>query len=226
MDRTRRPRPGAASTRRDGRPIRPLGPLGPVSRRAPVGHRPRGLFRRRLGLGLLPARPRPLARLPLGRGRPARHLRRPRPAVLRAGAVERRRSDPQGAALRPDGARGQPRRGRQGGLLLPRRDPDATPTCKALYRYPQRAFPYEELVAENARRTRADPEYELVDTGVFADDRYFDVVVEYAKAAAEDILIRITVDQPRPRAAALAPAADALVPQHLVVGPAPRPTDR
>ena len=56
---------------------------------------------------------------------------------------------------------------------------DATPShayLKALYRYPQRAFPYEQLVAENARRTRDDPEFELVDTGIFADDRFFDVV--------------------------------------------------
>src|SRR3954466_3021907 len=57
---------------------------------------------------------------------------------------------------------------------------DGTPThsyMKALYRYPQRAFPYRELVEQNARRTRQDPEYELLDTGVFAEDRFFDVVV-------------------------------------------------
>jgi hypothetical protein len=64
---------------------------------------------------------------------------------------------------------------------------------KAIYKYPQRAFPYEELVAENARRTRQDPEYELLDTHVFADDRYFDVTVQYAKADPEDICIGITV---------------------------------
>jgi hypothetical protein len=72
---------------------------------------------------------------------------------------------------------------------------DATPTSsylKYLYKYPQAAFPYDELVAENAKRTRNDPEYELVDTGVFRDNRYFDVFVEYAKAAPDDILIRIT----------------------------------
>jgi hypothetical protein len=72
---------------------------------------------------------------------------------------------------------------------------DATPTSsylKYLYKYPQAAFPYDHLVAENGKRTRLQPEYELVDTGVFAENRYFDIFVEYAKASAEDILIRIT----------------------------------
>ncbi len=72
---------------------------------------------------------------------------------------------------------------------------DATPTnsyLKCLYKYPQSEFPYDKLVAENGRRTRNDPEYELLDTGVFAENRYFDVFVEYAKASPEDILIRIT----------------------------------
>src|SRR5438270_8270966 len=63
---------------------------------------------------------------------------------------------------------------------------------KYLYKYPQRAFPYADLVAENQRRSREDPEYELLDTGIFDDDRYFDVFVEYAKAAPDDILIRIS----------------------------------
>lgn len=74
---------------------------------------------------------------------------------------------------------------------------DATPThsyLKLLYKYPQRAFPYDELVQENARR-KADPqssEYELLDTGIFDDDRYWDVFVEYAKAAPDDLLMRVT----------------------------------
>src|SRR6202790_5080385 len=73
---------------------------------------------------------------------------------------------------------------------------DATPThsyLKLLYKYPQRAFPYAQLVEENHRRTRHDPECELIDTHVFDDHRYFDVFVEYAKAAPEDILMQITV---------------------------------
>ena len=83
---------------------------------------------------------------------------------------------------------------------------DSTPThsyLKALYKYSQREFPYGQLVAENARRTRADPEYELVDTGVFAESRYFDVGVEYAKNSPNDLLIRITITNRGPEAATL-----------------------
>jgi hypothetical protein len=72
---------------------------------------------------------------------------------------------------------------------------DSTPThsyMKFLYKYPQRAFPYSQLVEENRRRGKSDKEYELIDTGIFDEDRYFDVVVEYAKATPEDILIRVT----------------------------------
>jgi Glycosyl hydrolase family 63 C-terminal domain len=73
---------------------------------------------------------------------------------------------------------------------------DSTPThsyMKALYKYPQTAFPYGQLVAENQRRNRREPEFELLDTGIFDDNRYFDVFVEYAKGSAEDILIQIKV---------------------------------
>ena len=71
---------------------------------------------------------------------------------------------------------------------------DSTPThswMRALYKYPQAAFPYAELVAENRRRGKADPEYELRDTGVFAEDRSFDVSIAYAKAGPDDILIEL-----------------------------------
>jgi hypothetical protein len=74
--------------------------------------------------------------------------------------------------------------------------PDSTPThsyMKCLYKYPQAAFPYASLIEGNRGRSRMDPEYELLDTGVFDENRYFDVFVEYAKAAPEDILIRVTV---------------------------------
>src|SRR4051812_14448808 len=73
---------------------------------------------------------------------------------------------------------------------------DSTPThsyMKYLYKYPQREYPYSDLVKTNAKRSREEPEYELLDTGVFDSDRYFDVFVEYAKADPEDILIKITV---------------------------------
>ncbi|HEY5003578.1 MAG TPA: hypothetical protein VII61_10525 [Ktedonobacteraceae bacterium] len=83
---------------------------------------------------------------------------------------------------------------------------DNTPThsyMKALYKYPQRAFPYEDLLEENRRRGRSKPEYELIDTGVFADDRYFDVMIEYAKVDPQDILIRISATNHGPDAAPL-----------------------
>ncbi|HEY7306767.1 MAG TPA: glucosidase [Bryobacteraceae bacterium] len=83
---------------------------------------------------------------------------------------------------------------------------DSTPThsyMKWLYKYPQRAYPYSDLIETNRRRSRLEPEYELIDTGIFNDDRYFDVFVEYAKAAPEDIFIRITVANRGPDAADL-----------------------
>ena len=78
------------------------------------------------------------------------------------------------------------------------------------------------LVAENARRGRHEPEYELLDTGVFDDDRYWVVEVDYAKADPDDCCIRVRVTQRRPGRGDAARAADAVVPQHLVVGPARR----
>ena len=81
---------------------------------------------------------------------------------------------------------------------------DSTPThsyMKYLYKYPQAEFPYGKLVEENRRRDKNQPEYELLDTGVFDDNRYFDVFVEYAKADTEDILIKITVSNRGPEAA-------------------------
>jgi len=83
---------------------------------------------------------------------------------------------------------------------------DGTPThswMRALYKYPQAAFPYAGLVEANRRRDRTQPEYELLDTGVFDGDRYFDVFVEYAKASPEDILITLTVVNRGPDAAEL-----------------------
>jgi hypothetical protein len=83
---------------------------------------------------------------------------------------------------------------------------DATPThsyCKALYKYPQRAFPYNDLVETNRKRGYDQSEYELLDTGIFDEERYFDVQVEYAKADPEDTLIRLTVSNRGPDAAAL-----------------------
>jgi hypothetical protein len=83
---------------------------------------------------------------------------------------------------------------------------DSTPThsfMKYLYKYPQAAYPYDDLVATNRQRGKGDLEYELLETGVFNDDRYFDVFVEYAKATPEDILIEISVANRGPEAATL-----------------------
>ena len=83
---------------------------------------------------------------------------------------------------------------------------DAVPTysyARMLYKYPQAAFPYDLLVQENARRDRRQPEFEIIDTGIFDADRYFDVDIEYAKAGAEDVLLRVTVTNRGPESAAI-----------------------
>ncbi len=97
---------------------------------------------------------------------------------------------------------------------------DSTPThsyMKFLYKYPQAEFPYARLVEENRRRGKRELEFELIDTGVFNDDRYFDVTIEYAKAAPDDILIRIKPPTAAPKPRHCTPA-NGLVSQHMVVG--------
>jgi len=83
---------------------------------------------------------------------------------------------------------------------------DSTPThsyMKYLYKYPQEAFPYDELVRANRERTRQEPEFELLDTGIFDRDRYFDVFIEYAKTEPEEMLVRITAHNRGDREATL-----------------------
>lgn len=83
---------------------------------------------------------------------------------------------------------------------------DSTPThsyMKMLYKYPQAAFPYRKLVEENSKRSREVPEYELIDTGVLHEDRYFDCEIEYAKAGETDLLIQVTVKNNGPEASIL-----------------------
>ncbi len=83
---------------------------------------------------------------------------------------------------------------------------DSTPThsyASYLYKYPQGAFPYQDLVATNGARSRDEFEYEILDTGAFDGDRYFDVEVEYAEASVEDLLVKITVHNRGPEAATL-----------------------
>ena len=97
---------------------------------------------------------------------------------------------------------------------------DSTPThsyMKALYKYPQAEFPYARLVEENAGAA-SGAEFELLDTGIFDENRYFDVFAEYAKAAPDDILIRLTRRQSRAGSGAAACAAHALVSQYLGLG--------
>lgn len=83
---------------------------------------------------------------------------------------------------------------------------DSTPThsyMKMLYKYPQQKFPYGNIIEENRRRSRLQPEYELIDTGVFDDDKYFDIVIEYAKADEQDVLFKVTVHNRGDKAAPL-----------------------
>lgn len=83
---------------------------------------------------------------------------------------------------------------------------DSTPShsyMKMLYKYPQQEFPYQKLVEENRKRNRSEPEFDLIDTGVFEEDRYFDVFIEYAKASPNDLLIKITLYNRGPEKAML-----------------------
>ena len=88
-----------------------------------------------------------------------------------------------------------------------------------LYKYPQAEFPYDPAGGgEPQRGPERSREFELLDTGVFNENRYFDVFVEYAKATPEDICIRITCGESRAGSGDASPAADTLVPQHVVLG--------
>jgi hypothetical protein len=169
-----------------------LGPVRPLPQRARVGHRPRGLLRGRRRLGLLPARARPQPRLPLERGRPARHLRRPAAPLPRPRPVERPRrilKERLFGVTGPQGNHGEDVKECYWYL-------DSTPThsyMRALLPLPAGRLPLRGLVAASAARDRDQPELELADTGVFAEDRFFDVDVEYAKATPDDLRMRITV---------------------------------
>ena len=191
--------------------------MGSVPERARLGHGPRGLQRRRRRVGLLPARPRPVPRLPLERGRDGGRVGRVLAAVPGPGAVERQGPDPQGADVRADrtprGTTARTRRTTGGTWTRSRRAPGsagATTTRRPRSRTRTSCGP-------TARAPRLEPEYELLDTGVF-DDGTWIVGVDYAKAAPDDILMRITVRNAGPGGGDAPRAADAVVPQHLVVG--------
>ena len=193
----------AKTVERRARGAHPLEEMGPLPERAAVGHGPRGLQRRRQRLGLLHPRPGALASLPVGRGRARRPLRRQAAAVLRAGVVERARSDPEGAPVRTHQQRGEPRRGRQGVLLLHRQHAHPlvhevslqVPAAGVSLPGPDRDQPRDDR-AKSSSTSCSIP-------ASSTQDRYFDVFVEYAKDGPEDILVRITVHNRGPEAARL-----------------------
>jgi len=116
--------------------------------------------------------------------------------------VEREGPDPEGAAVRPDRGAGQSRRGRKEYWWYL----DALPSHawnRWRYHYPQAAFPYQDLIDQNRSRSREEPEYELLDTGVFDEDRYWIVEVHYAKASADDLLMAVQVTNAGPEPATL-----------------------
>ena len=136
---------------------------------------------------------------------------------LSPGAVERAGPDPEGAGVRADRPAGQPRRGRQGVLVVPGRgaQPRLEPVALPL---PAGPYPYQDLIDVNAGRSRYEPEYELLDTGAFDGDRYWITEVHYAKAGPDDLLMAIQVTNAGPEAEHAACAAHRVVPQHLVLG--------
>ena len=175
--------------------------MGALPERAPVGHRARGLQRERQRLGLLHPRPGAFPRLSLGRGR----LGRAFPTTNNASALPSRsgtgRIPSSRSALfgltNSEGNHGEDVKEYYFYL-------DSTPThsyMKYLYKYPQAAYPYDQLVLTNRGRSRQEFEYELLNTGVFDEDRYFDVFVEYAKESPEDILVQISVHNRGPEPA-------------------------
>ena len=168
-----------------------------------MGHGPRGLQPGRHGLGSAQPRRRPQPRLSLGRGRHLLGISDDQQILCFALALWNGRDPILKERLfgltNSEGNHGEDVKECYYYL-------DATPThsyLKMLYKYPQRPFPYAQLVEENRRRGKDEPEFELIDTGVFDDDRYFDVFVEYAKSSPSDILIRITVHNRGPEAADL-----------------------
>ena len=136
----------------------------------------------------------------LGRGRSSRDLRRQGRLCFGLALWNGARPDLEGAPFGltgPEGNHGEDVKEQYFYL-------DSTPThsyMRALYKYPQREFPYASLVDENRRRGKHEPEFELADTGVFEDGRYFDVIAEYAKASPDDLVIAITVANRGPVAA-------------------------
>ncbi len=191
-----------------------LAQVGAVPQRAAVGNGARGLQPGRQCVELLPARSRAFAHVSLGRRRPCRFQRPEAAPVLRAGAVERERCDPEGAVVRADQRRGQSRRGRQGVLLLSGLHADPLIHEVALQvsarGVPVRRPDSTELAALAARlRVRADRYRRLRRRPLLRRGRRIRQVVRGGMLRADH------GDQPWARAGAASPAADAVVPQHL-----------
>ena len=195
----------------------PLEEVGPVPQRAAVGDGPRGLQRGRQRLGLLLARPVPLPGLPVGRGRPRRDLRRQAAPVLRPRPLERAGPHPQGARVRPHQQRGEPRRGRQGVLLLPRLDADPlvheVPLQVPAARVPLPGPPRDEPGADaGGARVRAPRHGDLRRRPVL---RRLPRVRQGGTGRHPDPRVG---PQPRQGGGPAAAPSDAVVPEHLVVG--------
>ena len=167
-----------------------------------MGHGARRLQPWRHGLGIFSARPCAIARVSLGRRRDRRHQRPPPDDLLRAGPVERARPDFERTPLRAYRQPGKSRRRREGVLLLSRLHSHAQLHADVVQISAGRISL--RCAGGGKRAQGADqPEFELLDTGVFAGNRYFDVFIEYAKADVEDILIKITAVNRGPEAATL-----------------------
>ena len=200
-------------------PGRRLVPVGAVRQRAPVGHGPRGLQRRRRGVGLPAPRPRQVAGLPLGRGRHGRVLRHRAAAVPGAGAVERARPDPEGADVRADRRAGQPRRGRQGVLVVPGRRPEPCLEPVALplpagglpVRGPHRGEPRRGTGSSPSTSCSTPARSTTTGTGSSRSTT--------PRPDPTDLLMAVSVTNAGPGHRDPARAAHGVVPQHLVVGP-------
>ncbi len=212
----KRHRPGTAAPRAGPAGHR-LEEVGPVPERAPVGHRARGLQRRRQCLELLHPRPGALARLPLGRGRAGRHQRRPPGALLRTRPVERTRPDHQGAPVRAGQQRGQPRRGRQGVLLLSRLDADAL-VHEVPVQVPAGGFSVRPSCRHQPRSRQARGGVRAARHRCFRREPLLRRVRRVRQGGGRGRAGPHHRVQSRPGCGGSAPAADAVVPQHLVVG--------
>ena len=196
---------------------------GPYLVRARVGHRARGLQRNGDAWSSFPHDHARSRVVPVERGRDGGALRHPPRALPGAVAVERRRPDPQGADVRAHRARRATtaRTSRSTGGTS--RACPATRWLRWRYHYPQAAFPYQDLIEENGRRGKEDLEYELLDTGVFADDRFWAVEVTYAKASPTEVLASITVENRGPDEATIDVLPTLWFRNTVAVGGATRP---